>query len=221
MKENFVLLGKSSFAIAVISDILKLHHEGLICALLSNISDEDNESLSYPYQIDGIKLNEYSNSEFNAIKNKNLIVASIGKSRRKIYEFFKEKINYGDNNFVSLIHPSSIIGSETTIGSGFHLSPLSVVAPFCKFGNFVVISRNSSIGHHTILQDFTTINPGVNIAGLCEIGENTIIGAGTTILDKVCIGSNSIIGAGSIVTKNIPENVVAFGNPCKIIRENS
>lgn len=220
MIENTILLGKSSFALAVISDILKIQYGHRVCALLSNIKDEENDSLMYPYPIEGIDLNEYFDIDFDIIKNKSLIIASIGKSRKKIYDFFNEKINYNYNRFENLIHPSSVIGSETVHGHGFHLSPLSVIAPYCKIGNFVVINRNSSIGHHCVLQDFSTINPGVNIAGLCEIGENAIIGAGTTILDKVSIGSNTVIGAGSVVTKTIPENVIAYGNPCKVIREN-
>ena len=65
-----------------------------------------------------------------------------------------------------------------------------------------------------------TINPGVNIAGNVTIGEGCQIGIGANIIDGVKIGDNTIIGAGSLVTKNIPDNVVAYGNPCKIIRKN-
>lgn len=50
------------------------------------------------------------------------------------------------------------------------------------------------------------------------IEENVWIGANTTILKGVTIGRNTLIGAGSVVTKSIPENVIAAGNPCKIIR---
>lgn len=52
-----------------------------------------------------------------------------------------------------------------------------------------------------------------------HIGNNVWIGAGSTILPGITIGENSVIGAGSIVTKDIPANVVAMGNPCKVIRE--
>lgn len=52
-----------------------------------------------------------------------------------------------------------------------------------------------------------------------HIGNNTWIGAGAIILQGVTIGDNSVIGAGSVVTKDIPANVVAVGNPCKVMRE--
>jgi Acetyltransferase (isoleucine patch superfamily) len=51
------------------------------------------------------------------------------------------------------------------------------------------------------------------------IGENAWIGAGVVIVPGVRIGKNTVIGAGSIVTKDIPDNVIAVGNPCRVIRE--
>lgn len=52
-----------------------------------------------------------------------------------------------------------------------------------------------------------------------HIGRNCWIGAGAVILPNVTIGDNTVIGAGSIVTKDIPANVVAVGNPCRVMRE--
>lgn len=52
-----------------------------------------------------------------------------------------------------------------------------------------------------------------------HIGRNVWIGAGAVILPGITIGDNSVIGAGSIVTKDIPANVVAVGNPCRVLRE--
>ena len=52
-----------------------------------------------------------------------------------------------------------------------------------------------------------------------HIGENVWIGANSVVLPGVTIGDNSVIGAGSVVTKDIPPNVVAVGNPCRVLRE--
>ena len=52
-----------------------------------------------------------------------------------------------------------------------------------------------------------------------HIGENVWLGAGVIVLPGVTIGENSVIGAGSVVTKDIPANVVAVGNPCRVLRE--
>ncbi|MEG2054502.1 MAG: sugar O-acetyltransferase [Oscillospiraceae bacterium] len=52
------------------------------------------------------------------------------------------------------------------------------------------------------------------------IGDNVWLGGGVIILPGVTIGDNVVIGAGSVVTKNIPSNTIAFGSPCKVVREN-
>ena len=52
-----------------------------------------------------------------------------------------------------------------------------------------------------------------------HIGKNCWLGAGVIVLPGITIGDNSVIGAGSIVTKDIPANVVAVGNPCRVLRE--
>ena len=52
-----------------------------------------------------------------------------------------------------------------------------------------------------------------------KIGRNCWIGAGAIIVPGVTIGDNTVIGAGSVVTKDIPSNVVAVGNPCRVLRE--
>ena len=60
---------------------------------------------------------------------------------------------------------------------------------------------------------------GVEMAYSIEIGNNVWIGGGVIICPSVKIGENSVIGAGSVVTKDILNNVLAAGNPCKVIKE--
>lgn len=90
---------------------------------------------------------------------------------------------------------------------------------------------------HIYVGDNTLIGPNVTIATAghpvdpelraiptqfnmpVHIGKNCWIGAGAVILPGVSIGDNTVIGAGSIVTKDIPSNVVAVGNPCRVLRE--
>ena len=60
--------------------------------------------------------------------------------------------------------------------------------------------------------------PGKNIRDVVE-DKNVWIGANVTVLPSVTIGSNTIIGAGSVVNKDIPDGVIAVGNPCKVMRK--
>lgn len=217
MKERLYLLGKSSFALSIILDMLP---EGVgPVGLIPNIPDNENSSLAFPFESPHHLVREYLEGEIKDWQTASFIVASIGKSRRKIAGHFIGNYQIPLHHFIPLIHPSSVVPVAFQYGPGLHISPLSVIAPHCTFGKFVVINRQVSIGHHTVLHDYVTVNPGVTISGVCEIGENTTIGAGATIIDRIKIGANSIIGAGSVVTKDIPTGVVAYGSPAKVIRE--
>ena len=124
------------------------------------------------------------------------------------------------DRFINVIHSGLDISKMSSLGNGVLINSKVSIAAHTHIGDFVSINRNVSIGHHTIIGDYCSINPGCNVAGNVTIGEGTTIGMGTNILHQVKIGKNSIIGAGSVVTKDIPDNVIAYGSPCKVIREN-
>lgn len=109
----------------------------------------------------------------------------------------------------------------------------------CHFGNNVYCNFGCTFvdDTHIYVGDCTMIGPNVTVATAghpilpelreqayqynapVHIGKNCWIGAGAIILPGITIGDHSVIGAGSVVTKDIPANVVAAGNPCKILRE--
>jgi sugar O-acyltransferase (sialic acid O-acetyltransferase NeuD family) len=141
-------------------------------------------------------------------------------SREAVYDFFSKKYHINSGDYTSIIHPFLDISITATMGSGVFCNSGTSIAPFVSIGNLVVINRQVGIGHHTRISDFCIINPNVNIAGYCHIGKNSVIGLGANILDGISIGKNTIIGAGSLVTKNIPDNIVAYGSPAKKVRDN-
>ena len=122
------------------------------------------------------------------------------------------------SKFINVIHSGLDISKTSFIGIGALINSKVSIAAHTTIGDFVSINRHVSIGHHTVISDYCSINPGTNIAGNVTIGEGSTIGMGTNILNQVKIGKNTIIGAGSVVTKDIPDNVVAYGSPCKVIR---
>lgn len=125
-----------------------------------------------------------------------------------------------DREWVNIWHNSAFISSTAKLGKGLLINNFATIAAHAQIGNFVSISNRSSVNHHTVLEDFVSINPGVNIAGNCHIGKSTLIGIGTTVSNNIKIGANTIIGAGSVVVRDIPDGVIAYGNPCKPMREN-
>ena len=88
-----------------------------------------------------------------------------------------------------------------------------------EFGDNVFIAPNCSFytaGHPL---DYKVRNKGLEYAKPIKVGNNVWIGGNVTVLPGVTIGNNVTIGAGSVVTRDIPSNVVAVGNPCKVIKQ--
>jgi UDP-N-acetylbacillosamine N-acetyltransferase len=75
------------------------------------------------------------------------------------------------------------------------------------------------IEHDNRVGDFVHISPQVACAGEVKIGSYTHIGIGSCIIQGITVGSYCIIGAGSVVVKNIDNNILAYGNPCKPKKE--
>lgn len=88
-----------------------------------------------------------------------------------------------------------------------------------RFGDNVLLAPNVSIYTAGHPEDVELRNAGIEYAHPVRVGHNVWIGGNVVIVPGVTIGDNSIIGAGSVVTKDIPANVVAVGNPCKVLRE--
>ena len=112
-------------------------------------------------------------------------------------------------------------GCNIHIGEGFFANfNLTVLDEAeVRIGDNVFIGPNVSIYTACHPLDAETRNTAVEWAEPVTIGDNVWIGGSATILPGVSIGNNVVIGAGSVVTKDIPDNVVAAGNPARVIKQ--
>ena len=112
-------------------------------------------------------------------------------------------------------------GYNIELGENFYANHNLVIldGAVVKFGDNVFIGPNC--GFYTAAHPVNAKqrNEGLEYARPISIGNNVWLGANVVVLPGVTIGDNSIIGAGSIVTKDMPGNIIAAGNPCKVIRE--
>lgn len=136
-------------------------------------------------------------------------------------KLIKQIVGKTGNSFVITAPFWCDYGYNIEIGENFYTNHNCVILDGAKviFGDNVFIAPNccfSTAGHPI---DFVQRNEGLEFAYPIKVGNNVWIGAGVTVLPGVTIGDNSIIGAGSVVNKDIPAEVIAVGNPCRVLRK--
>ena len=136
--------------------------------------------------------------------------------RRKLYADLIETCP--GLRFPVIRHPSAIVAASARIGKGTAILAGSHVGPNSVVGDFCILNTSSSIDHDCTLADFSSIGPGVKTGGLVRIGECSAIGVGASISDRITIGSHTVIGTGAVVVRDIPDLVVAYGNPARVKR---
>lgn len=112
-------------------------------------------------------------------------------------------------------------GYNIELGENFYSNHNLVILDAAKvsIGNDVFIGPNCSIYTSGHPLNAVERNEGLEYAKPISIGNNVWIGGNVVILPGVKVGNNVVIGAGSVVTKDIPDNCVAVGNPCKVIKD--
>lgn len=120
--------------------------------------------------------------------------------------------------FINALHPSVIIGRNVKLGKGIVAMAGCIINPNATVGDFCFFATGAQIEHDCSIGNFASISAGTITGGKVSIGDFSAVTLGVTILDRIRIGSNTVIGSGSLVLNDLPDNVLAYGSPARIIR---
>ncbi|WP_075052149.1 acetyltransferase [Anaerosalibacter massiliensis] len=216
MKENVILIGSGQHARVILYNI---EEQGLYNVVGILDSDKSKEGFTF----EGLPiLGSYLDIDLKDVERKfntNKFFMAFGnmKYRKEVYDYF---INKGWESF-NIIHPNAVVSSKAKLGKGILIEAGCLVTPNPVIGDNVIINTGSQVNHDNIIHDNVHIASGVVLSGSVTINEKALIDDGVIVSLGRKIGRESIIGAGSVVTKDIPNNVIAYGNPCKVIRKNN
>ena len=144
-----------------------------------------------------------------------ITLGSIGNpvGRRKIHALLKE-LGF---RIPLIIDKTAAVSKNANIGSGVFVGKNAVINAGCTIGDFAIINTGAIVEHDCRIGSFVHVSPGAVICGHVSVGEGSHIGAGSAVCQEIDIGKNVLIGAGSVVVGDVPDNVKAYGNPCKVV----
>jgi sugar O-acyltransferase, sialic acid O-acetyltransferase NeuD family len=137
-----------------------------------------------------------------------------------IREVLYKKVTESNYHLATLVHPNVVIPEDTKIGKGVVINLGDFVSCNVEIEDNAFLQQYVVIGHDSTIKRHTVVSAFVSIAGHCCIGEGTYIGMHVPVKETITIGDNVIIGMGSCVVRDIPNDVVAIGNPARAMRRN-
>ena len=206
MSEKIFVIGAGGHAEVVIDAILS---SGL---QVSGIYDDDESLMGqHIFEIPVLgkieKAKEYEDGKF---------VVAIGDNETRMKAV--NNLSFPDTKFLTVIHPSAVIGKNVQIGHGSMILGDVVINNGSVIGKHCIINTSSSVDHHNKISDFVHIAPGTHTGGNVEIDEGTFLGIGNSVIPGIKIGKWSVIGAGTVVIEDVPDYATVVGVPGMVIK---
>jgi len=120
--------------------------------------------------------------------------------------------------FCTLVHPRASVAPAASLGAGTFVGAGSVIAPGAALGVQVFVNRGVTVGHDTEVGPYARLMPGCNVGGHVRIGAGATIGMGANVLQELVVGPHAFVAAGALVTRDVPEAVLAAGVPAVVVK---
>ncbi len=139
---------------------------------------------------------------------------------------------YGENNtkrleeiglplerFATIIHHSAYVSQYSQIGFGVVIMPFVYIGPNTRISNHVTLLAGSSLGHDSVLNDYSYLGNNAIIGAYVTVGKGVFIGTNATIIERVTLNEWCAVGIGSVIIRDVETKKVVAGNPARLISE--
>jgi acetyltransferase EpsM len=118
----------------------------------------------------------------------------------------------------SFIHKQAFLSPRAQVGQGCILAPFVNIAGDARLGEHVYVGSFGGIGHDTAIGNFCSLLPDSGLGGGAALGDRSVLGAGARVYPGVTVGAGVRVSAGSVVRRNMPDGVLAHGNPARAVK---
>lgn len=205
---NIVMIGQGGHS-KVVEDIIFANNEHQIVGYL----DDKYADVTINNQIYYGPIS-FAHEIINSSKEIKFVIG-IGNNhvRKKIVN----QLNFSEQSYATLIHPTAVISPRARIGHGTVIMANSVINVDASIGHHSIINTSSVVEHDNWIGNFVHISPNATLTGSIHIEDGVHVGAGATIIPNLTIGEWSVIGGGATVINHLPPNCTAVGVPAKVI----
>lgn len=126
-----------------------------------------------------------------------------------------ERLRARGAQFTSLVHPQTYVAPTAMIGNGCIIAPFATVGNCACLGDHVLLNLFASAGHDAQIGAYGVISPYAVVSGGAVLGDAVFVGAHGVVTPQKTVGSQSQVAAGAVVYRDLPNDVLAVGNPAK------
>lgn len=206
MKEKIIIFGTGGHSKVILDIVTSLNKYEPHAFVSLNKALSSFEGLRHLHQNNFLEL---------GIK-KGIVAIGDNYTRHIVVKYILDKCS--NFEFITLIHPSSVIGSTVEVGVGTVVMANSVINTSSIVGRHSIINTSASIDHDCRIGEFSSVGPGAILGGNVTTGHYSTICLGASIIHGINIGNDTVIGAGSLVLDNVKSNTLAYGTPCVEVR---
>lgn len=119
--------------------------------------------------------------------------------------------------FLTVVHPSVIVGDNVRLGKGVVLCPGVVLTCDIRLGDMVMVNCQSSAGHDVSIGAWSTVSGHCDLTGQTTLGAGAFLGSGARVIPGKTIGDDAVVGAGSVVIRSVAAGQKVFGVPARVL----
>jgi sugar O-acyltransferase (sialic acid O-acetyltransferase NeuD family) len=211
--ENIVLVGSSGHTKVVI-DVVEKEGRYRIAGLIDDFRSVGEKTLGY--SIIGAQpdlpalLSQYSLAGIIVAIGDNALRAELSERAGALCPGLP---------FAVAVHPGACIAKASTVGPGSVVMAGCVLGPCSAIGRSCILNTKASLDHDSVMEDYSSLAPGVTTGGNCRICRCAAVGIGAIVRHGITVGQHSVVGAGATVLRDVEPFSVAYGTPARKIRE--
>lgn len=147
-----------------------------------------------------------------------IIVVAIGDNavRQRVWTRLREEIP--EAAFPAVCHASAIIASEVSLAAGTVVLQGAVIGNGARVGVGALLNTGAILDHETVMDEFASLAPRTVTGGRVRIGERSAVSIGAVLRHGITVGRDTVVGAAAYVHHDLPDEVVAYGVPARIVR---